>query len=164
MEDPTFTRLYVGNLPYVAQPDDVTALFRGNNITVSNIDMSIDPFSGRNPSYCFANFASPDEAERAMNELNGQEVLGRAVKIRLGHAKKPRLPRPEPRINNYKAGGHGSRRTNNPQSLGMSLLSASPNSKNLLIPSRPYSAFCKLRTHVRPLVPSRCSRPMAEAV
>ncbi|KAL9617607.1 MAG: hypothetical protein Q9160_007620 [Pyrenula sp. 1 TL-2023] len=75
--------------------------------------MSIDPFSGRNPSYCFVDFPSQNEADRAMDELNGQDILGRNVKIRPGNAKKSGFPWTEPRIKNYEAGGQDSRRTNN---------------------------------------------------
>lgn len=49
--------------------------------------MSIDPATGRNPSYCFVDFDSADEAGRAMGELNGVELLGRGVRINLGVAR-----------------------------------------------------------------------------
>lgn len=45
--------------------------------------MSTDPFTGRNPSYCFVELDSADGASRAMRELDGQEVMGRPVKINL---------------------------------------------------------------------------------
>ena len=50
--------------------------------------MSTDPFTGRNPSYCFVELASADEATRAMDELQGKEVMGRPVKINVSTPKR----------------------------------------------------------------------------
>lgn len=58
--------------------------------------MSIDPYTGRNPSYCFVEVATKEQADRAMLELNGREILGRPVKLGPGIAgSKTRRPRDE---------------------------------------------------------------------
>ncbi len=49
--------------------------------------MSIDPYTGRNPSYGFVELASKAQADRAMRELSGEEILGRAVKLGPGVAR-----------------------------------------------------------------------------
>src|SRR5438046_380170 len=54
------------------------------------VDISIDPFTGRNPSYCFVELENKEQADRAMLELNGKELLGRLVKIGPGVAKSSR--------------------------------------------------------------------------
>lgn len=51
------------------------------------ITISIDPFTGRNPSYCFVELATKEQAELAMRELNGIDMLGRPVKIKPGVSK-----------------------------------------------------------------------------
>lgn len=81
------TRLYVGNLLYSASRNDVEQFFTANGFAVSGISMSIDPATGRNPSYCFVDFDSADDASRAMADLNGVELLGRGVRINLGVAR-----------------------------------------------------------------------------
>ncbi|KZP05948.1 hypothetical protein FIBSPDRAFT_876956 [Athelia psychrophila] len=81
-------RLYVGNLLYKAQADDIQHLFKVNGFADAQIDMSTDPFTGRNPSYCFVDLRTAEDAGKAMAELNGMEVLGRPVKIKPGVAKK----------------------------------------------------------------------------
>lgn len=81
------TRLYVGNLLYSASRGDVEQFFTANGFNVSGISMSVDPATGRNPSYCFVDFETAPEASRAMNELNGTELLGRGVRINLGVAR-----------------------------------------------------------------------------
>lgn len=51
------------------------------------IDIAIDPFTGRNPSYCFVDLESKELADRAMVALDGREMLGRPIKIKPGVAK-----------------------------------------------------------------------------
>ena len=65
------------------------------NITIDwvvlseRIDISIDPFTGRNPSYCFVELETKEQAEQAMQQLDGRDFLGRPLKIRLGVSKSP---------------------------------------------------------------------------
>ena len=47
------------------------------------IDMSIDPFSGRNPSYCFVDLQAGIDAASAMEALQGQLVRERPIRVRL---------------------------------------------------------------------------------
>ncbi|ETI24039.1 hypothetical protein G647_03408 [Cladophialophora carrionii CBS 160.54] len=82
------TRLYVGNLLYTAQRPDIEELFKNYGFNVVGVSMSTDPFTGRNPSYCFVDLDSAEEAQRAMSELNGVEVLGRALRVSPGVAKR----------------------------------------------------------------------------
>ena len=43
--------------------------------------MSIDPFTGRNPSYCFVDFYSADDGQQALTTMQGQDVRGRPVRL-----------------------------------------------------------------------------------
>ncbi|PGH32237.1 hypothetical protein GX50_04968 [[Emmonsia] crescens] len=87
-------RLYVGNMPYMAKKKDVEALFtEGETVyDVERIDISIDPFTGRNPSYCFVELESKQQADLAMVELDGKDMLGRPVKIKPGIPKSSKEP------------------------------------------------------------------------
>ena len=87
-EDAAGTRLYVGNLLYTAQKADIETLFAERGFTVTNVNISTDPFTGRNPSYCFVDLGSADEAARAITELNGVDVLGRSLKVSPGVARR----------------------------------------------------------------------------
>jgi hypothetical protein len=48
--------------------------------------MSVDPFTGRNPSYCFIELSTPAQAKAAMEQLNGKDILGRPVKINVANS------------------------------------------------------------------------------
>ncbi|KAI1637235.1 hypothetical protein F4809DRAFT_605189 [Biscogniauxia mediterranea] len=76
-------RIYVGNLRYQAKPEDIEGLLKKNDLGhYTKIHISIDPFTGRNPSYCFVEFPDRESADRAMTTLEGKELLGREVKCR----------------------------------------------------------------------------------
>ncbi|KAI1098812.1 RNA-binding domain-containing protein [Jackrogersella minutella] len=76
-------RIYIGNLRYQAKPDDIEKLLNDNELSnFESIHISIDHFTGRNPSYCFVEFPDKETAERAMETLEGKSLLGREVKCR----------------------------------------------------------------------------------
>lgn len=107
------TRLYVGNLLYTAQRSDVESLFTSSGFQISGLSMSIDPFTNRNPSYAFVDFETAEEAQRAMDEVNGKELLGRPVNVRPGVRKTEQGEGFERRVKDYsgrnvkESGGQG---------------------------------------------------------
>ncbi|KAF2704587.1 hypothetical protein K504DRAFT_363465, partial [Pleomassaria siparia CBS 279.74] len=86
-------RIYVGNMPYMARKEDVEALFNEAGFSIRNIDISIDRFTGCNPSYCFLDLHSVEAAESAMHTLNGKMFLGRPLKIKPSTKKKAPAPK-----------------------------------------------------------------------
>lgn len=64
-------RIYVGNLLYKLKLEDIQLLFADLADSIEDISMSIDPMTGRNPSYCFIDLVSRDLAERAILEYDG---------------------------------------------------------------------------------------------
>lgn len=77
-------RLYVGNMPYQATTEDVEKLFSTLSSQITGINMSVDPLTGRNPSYCFVDFKSADLAQRVIEQFSGQVFMGRPLKVRPG--------------------------------------------------------------------------------
>ncbi|KAI2463354.1 RNA-binding domain-containing protein [Annulohypoxylon bovei var. microspora] len=76
-------RIYIGNLRYQAKPDDIEEILNANELgTFESIHMSIDHFTGRNPSYCFVEFPDRESADLAMTTLEGKLLLGREMKCR----------------------------------------------------------------------------------
>ena len=73
-------RVYVGNMPYHAQREDLEKFLIEAGFQIERLDMTIDPFTGRNPSYCFVEFPSLAEAQRAISELPGAHFMGRPLK------------------------------------------------------------------------------------
>jgi RNA recognition motif-containing protein len=77
-------RLYVGNMPYQSTTKDVENLFSEVASGIEAISISVDPLTGRNPSYCFIDFTSSDLAQSVMEEYSGKDFMGRALKVKPG--------------------------------------------------------------------------------
>lgn len=76
-------RIYLGNLLYQVKPDEIDDMLAANGFRehVESVHISIDAFSGRNPGYCFIDFKSPDSAQSALENLAGNTIRGRPVKV-----------------------------------------------------------------------------------
>ncbi|RDL38653.1 uncharacterized protein BP5553_02993 [Venustampulla echinocandica] len=75
-------RIYVGNLPYDAKINDIRALFADISHLIQDISMSVDPMTGRNPSYCFVDFTTKEAAEKTIEQFNGVPFMKRPLKVR----------------------------------------------------------------------------------
>ena len=72
--------LYVGNLAYSTTSGDLSELFGAMGEVVS-VNLITDRMSGRSKGFAFVEMAEYDAAQKAINELNGKEVDGRAIKV-----------------------------------------------------------------------------------
>jgi RNA recognition motif-containing protein len=77
-------RLYVGNLPYKAKVTDIQSLFVEISDLIQDITMSVDPMTGRNPSYCFVDFITKDAALETMEKYDGRIFMKRPLKAKPG--------------------------------------------------------------------------------
>jgi len=75
------SRLYVGNLPFSADEDQVRELFSQNNRSVSEVKLITDRDTGRPRGFGFVEMGSSEDAEGAINDLNGYSMDGRALTV-----------------------------------------------------------------------------------
>jgi RNA recognition motif-containing protein len=75
------TRLYVGNLPFSADEDEVRELFSQNNRTVTEVKLITDRDTGRPRGFGFVEMGSSEDAQGAIDELNGHNMGGRALTV-----------------------------------------------------------------------------------
>ena len=73
-------KLYVGNLGYDVNDNDLTQLFSQHG-TVDSATVIMDRASGRSKGFGFVEMSSNDEANAAMAALNGQQHSGREIKV-----------------------------------------------------------------------------------
>jgi len=78
-------RLYIGNLAYATTEGELKEFFK--DFLVESVSIPTNPRTTRPVGYAFVDLSTPSEAERAINELNGQTILDRKVSIQL--ARKP---------------------------------------------------------------------------
>lgn len=97
------TKLYIGNLPYGATEDDLKQSF-GEFGVVLSVSIITDRDSGRSKGFGFVEMANDEEAMKAIAELNGATVQGRAIVVNKSEPK----PEGERRsFNNNRNGGGG---------------------------------------------------------
>ena len=75
------TRLYVGNLPFSTDEDELRELFEQNGRTVVEVKLITDRDSGRMRGFGFVEMGSAEEAEQAIDELNGHSLDGRELTV-----------------------------------------------------------------------------------
>lgn len=83
-------KIYIGNLPYDATPEEVEAVVNGTGAgPVVRVIMPSDP-DGRKRGFAFAYMASQDAARGAIDLLKGAEVRGRRLVVNHAHDRPPR--------------------------------------------------------------------------
>ena len=106
------TKLYVGNLPFSTRDQALTDLF-GQFGTVESVRIITDRETGRSKGFAFVEMSTEDEANAAIEKLNGSELEGRAMTVSEARPMAPREQRTGgggPRHRN--SGGGGDRNGN----------------------------------------------------
>jgi RNA recognition motif-containing protein len=84
------TKLYVGNLSFNTLESDLQTMFATAGKVVE-CSLIMDKFTGKSRGFAFVTMGSPEEAQKAVAELNGKELDGRNLKV---NEAKPREDRP----------------------------------------------------------------------
>ncbi|HKG58469.1 MAG TPA: RNA-binding protein [Pyrinomonadaceae bacterium] len=74
------TKLYVGNLAFQTTNQELQQLF-GQAGTVQSASVVEDRDTGRSRGFAFVEMSSEEEANSAIEQFNGKEVGGRALKV-----------------------------------------------------------------------------------
>lgn len=73
-------RLYVGNLNYTTTEDELREVFGAHGEVVS-VTLIRDRETGRAKGFGFVEFASDDAGRNAIEDLDGKQIGGRALKV-----------------------------------------------------------------------------------
>src|SRR5688572_13476076 len=82
-------KLYVGNLPYETNEDDLQALFAQAG-AVESVNVMRDRETGRARGFAFVEMVSDDDAQNAINTLNEQPFGGRRLTVNEARPQAPR--------------------------------------------------------------------------
>lgn len=105
------SKLYVGNLAYQTNEDQLRELFAEAG-TVTAVELIKDRDSGTSKGFAFVTMSSAAEGEAAINALNGRSVDGREIRVSVA---RPREERPQGGFGGGRGGrggggGYGDRR------------------------------------------------------
>ena len=74
------TKLYVGNLAFQTTSQELQDLFASAG-TVQSASVVEDRDTGRSRGFAFVEMSSQEEATSAIEQFNGKEIGGRALKV-----------------------------------------------------------------------------------
>ncbi len=72
--------IYVGNLSYEVTEEDLKQAFEAFG-QVESVKIIKDRFSGESKGFGFVEMPAKDEAQSAINDLNGKELKGRTLNV-----------------------------------------------------------------------------------
>ena len=85
------TKLFVGNLSFKTTEIDLQDAFAAcGTVVESNIMM--DRMTGRPRGFAFVTMSTPEEAQKAIDELHGKEFDGRALTVNIARPREERPP------------------------------------------------------------------------
>ncbi len=92
--------IYVGNLSRTVTEDSLRKLFEQFG-EVTSAKMIKDKFTGQYKGFGFIEMPSSNEAQQAINELNGKDFEGQRLRVNEARPQENRAPRP-PMNNRYR--------------------------------------------------------------
>ena len=92
-------KLYVGNLAFGASEEDLKKLFSEAG-AVQSVKIVTDSYSGRSRGFGFVEMLDQNEAQAAIQNLNGKELLGQQMNVNEAR----------PRTDRGRSGGQGGHR------------------------------------------------------
>lgn len=83
-------KIYIGNLEYGVTEDDLRKAIEEKGVTATDVKIIMDKYTGRSKGFGFAEFETEEDAQKAIDALNGQDLNGRALKVNKAQKMKPR--------------------------------------------------------------------------
>src|SRR5687768_16438589 len=102
------TNIFVGNLSFRATQDDIYSAFAHYG-AVERVNLVTDRETGQPRGFAFVEMTDRNEAENAIAQLNGAELLGRAMNV---NEARPKTAGGPPSGGNRGGGGGGRGRGN----------------------------------------------------
>ncbi|GLB51496.1 hypothetical protein NBRC110019_05350 [Neptunitalea chrysea] len=78
--------IFIGSLPYSIVEADLEEAF-GDYGTVESVKIIMDKFSGKSKGFGFIEMPNDEEAQKAIDELNGASVEGRTIVVKKSEPK-----------------------------------------------------------------------------
>lgn len=85
------TKLFVGNLSFKTTENDLQDAFAACG-TVVETNIMMDRMTGRPRGFAFVSMSTPEEAQKAIDELHGKEFDGRALTVNIARPREERPP------------------------------------------------------------------------
>lgn len=74
-------KLFVGNLPYSANEQDLQSFFAENGVTIDTVTVMRDRFTGQARGFGFVEINDDAAAQKAVDNCHGKDLMGRTVVV-----------------------------------------------------------------------------------
>ncbi len=98
------TKLFVGNLSFNTTENDLQDAFAAHG-TVVETNLMTDRDTGRPRGFAFVTMGSPEEAQKAIQAMNGAQMDGRSLTVNEARPKEERGGGGNSRGGGYRGGG-----------------------------------------------------------
>ena len=99
-------KLFVGNLSFNTTENDLQDAFAAHG-TVVEANLMMDRVTGKPRGFGFITMSTPEEAQKAIDALNGHEFRGRALTVNEARPREERGGGGSPRSGGYGGGSGG---------------------------------------------------------
>lgn len=100
------SRLYVGNISWTTSTEELTTHFSKYG-EVKYAKVITDQATGRSKGFGFVEMSSDEEAQKAIDQSNGVEIGGRAIRVSEAQERAPRGVKGEGRFERRDTRGEG---------------------------------------------------------
>ena len=83
-------RLYVGNLAWETSEDTLRLAFEQDGRTVQDVHIVSDRDTGRPRGFAFVEMSTDQEAQAAIDAMDGAEIDGRSIRVNEARERQPR--------------------------------------------------------------------------
>jgi RNA recognition motif-containing protein len=83
-------RLFVGNLSWDSTEESIRAAFEQGGGTVSDVHIMTDRETGRSRGFGFVEMSTDEEAQAAVQEMDGADLDGRQLRVNEAQPRQPR--------------------------------------------------------------------------
>lgn len=85
-------RLFVGNLSYQTGENDLQDYFAQAG-AVKSVNLMMDRVTGKSRGFAFVEYATPEEAQKAIEQFHNKDFQGRAITVNVARPREERAPR-----------------------------------------------------------------------
>jgi len=86
------SRLFVGNLSYQTGENELQDYFAQAG-AVTSVNLMLDKVTGKSRGFAFVEFATPEEAQKAVEQFHNKEFQGRTLTVNVARPREERPPR-----------------------------------------------------------------------
>jgi len=86
-------KIYIGNLDYNVTEEELQKTIEEKGLQIKELKIITDKFTGKSKGFGFAEFEKNEDAQSAIESLDGHELKGRRLKVNKARQQQPRFER-----------------------------------------------------------------------